>query len=149
MKLELKGMQIDRVVLDANFLISIIINGNLVQFSKLILENDIEIFVCAELLDEIKDVLSRSKFKIKYSKSEIKNNLEFIELISTKIIIDKRFDRAPDIKDNYLFDLCYAVKSYYLITGDKPLQNLKHVGKIEIISTTKFYKLVKQHSTNF
>jgi putative PIN family toxin of toxin-antitoxin system len=142
-------MQIDRVVLDTNFFISIILNGNLAQLSRLIIENNIEVYICDELLNEIAAVLSRKKFKKVYSKIEIKNNIEFIQLIAEKIIIDQRFDRAPDIKDNYLFDLCYSVKSYYLVTGDKPLQNLKHVGKIQIISPTKFYKLVKQYSTNF
>ena len=49
---------------------------------------------------------------------------------SQQVVIDKRFDRAPDIKDNYLFDLAYTVKSFYLITGDKPLLNMKQVNKI-------------------
>ena len=112
--------------------------------SKLIIDNNITIFVCDELLTELKNVLLRPKFKKHFNKKEIKDNIEFIKLISTTINIDQRFDRAPDSKDNYLLDLCYTVKSYYLVTGDKPLLNLKHIGKIQLISPAIFYKLVKQ-----
>ena len=113
-------------------------------FTKLIIDNNITIFVCDELLTELKNVLLRPKFKKHFNKKEIKDNIEFIKLISTTINIDQRFDRAPDSKDNYLLDLCYTVKSYYLVTGDKPLLNLKHIGKIQLISPAIFYKLVKQ-----
>jgi len=139
-------MYVDRVVLDANFFISIIINGKLAQFSNLIIDNNIEVFLCDELLYEIQHVLSRSKFKNKFTKTEIRKNIDYIKLITTKQNIDERFDRAPDPKDNYLLYLCYAVKSYYLITGDKPLLNLKHVNKIQIITLSKFYKLVKEQT---
>jgi|JI6StandDraft_1071083.scaffolds.fasta_scaffold56618_4 putative PIN family toxin of toxin-antitoxin system len=144
MKLETGKMLLDRIVFDTNFFISLFINGKLASFTKLIIDNNITIFVCDELLTELKNVLLRPKFKKHFNKKEIKDNIEFIKLISTTINIDQRFDRAPDSKDNYLLDLCYTVKSYYLVTGDKPLLNLKHIGKIQLISPAIFYKLVKQ-----
>jgi predicted nucleic acid-binding protein len=42
-----------------------------------------------------------------------------------------------------LFDLCYTVKSYCLVTGDKPLLNMKSVNKINILSITAYKKLIK------
>lgn len=58
------------------------------------------------------------------------------------IQIDKRFDRANE-KDNYLFDLAYSVKSYYIVTGDKPLLNITRIGKVELISYNDWLKLLE------
>ena len=57
--------------------------------------------------------------------------------------IDKRFDRANE-KDNFLFDLAYTVKSYYIVTGDKPLLNIKRIGKIELITLVNWMLLLNK-----
>ena len=67
-----------------------------------------------------------------------KDYLRFIRRTTEFETIDKRFDRSPDVKDNYLFDLTYSVKSFLLITNDKPLLNMKQVNQIKIISFHDF-----------
>jgi predicted nucleic acid-binding protein len=69
--------------------------------------------------------------------------IRFIEAISESVIIDRRFDRAPDIKDNYLFDLAFSVKSHYIVTHDHPLLNMKQVNKIRLISLKDWKKLME------
>jgi predicted nucleic acid-binding protein len=67
--------------------------------------------------------------------------------VSSNIEIDKRFDRAPDIKDNYLFDLAYSVKSHYIVTNDIPLLNMKQVNKIKLISLRDWETLIENRKT--
>jgi len=47
-----------------------------------------------------------------------------------KIDIDQRFDRAADIKNNFLFDLAFYAQSSFVVTGEKRLLGMKHVGRI-------------------
>ena len=61
---------------------------------------------------------------------------------ATKIIaIDKTFNRATDPDDNFLFDIAFQSKSYYLITEEKALLNMKHVGRIQIVNFIAFRKM--------
>jgi len=52
-------------------------------------------------------------------------------------------DRVGDVKDNYLVDLAYTVKSFYIVSGDRHLTSLKHIGRIQIVSPSYFKKLFK------
>jgi len=56
--------------------------------------------------------------------------------------IDERFDRSPDPKDNYLFDLAYQVKCDYLVAGEKVLLNMKHFNQIKIIAISELRKIL-------
>jgi putative PIN family toxin of toxin-antitoxin system len=131
----------DKVVFDTNYYIHLIINNKVEELVYFYIDFDIQIYTCKRQIEEIKDVITRKKIS-KYISSSQKY-LDFIQKITIETEIDERFDRTPDIKDNYLFDLCYTVKSYYLITGDKPLLNMKFVNKINILSITAYKKLIK------
>lgn len=72
-----------------------------------------------------------------------KDYIKFFLAHAILIKIDERFDRSPDEKDNYLFDLAYTAKLNYIITGDKPLLNMKSVNKIQIISFVAYKKLLE------
>lgn len=134
-------MKTDKVVFDTNYYIHLILNDKIEELVYFYSDYSIEIYTCSQQIEEITDVLSRKKFS-KYVKSSQKY-LDFIKKITIDSEIDERFDRAPDAKDNFLIDLCYTVKSYYLVTGDKPLLNMKSVNKINIVSITAFKKLLK------
>lgn len=134
-------MKTDKVVFDNNYYIHLIINNKVEELVYFYIDYDIQIYTCKRQIVEIKDVLSRKKLS-KYIYSSQKY-LDFIQKITIETEIDERFDRSPDIKDNYLFDLCYAVKSYFLVTGDKPLLNMKSVNKIKILSVTAYKKILK------
>jgi putative PIN family toxin of toxin-antitoxin system len=81
---------------------------------------------------------------MKYLDQPVEEIVEFIEDITHKVSIEKRFDRSPDANDNYLFDLAYTVKSYFLVTGDRLLLGMKQVNKTRIVSPTAFYYLLDE-----
>lgn len=112
-------MKTDRVVLDTNVFITLILSKRLDELVEWYTDRHITIYVCPELMNELSTVMKRKKIKDKISEP-ISAYINFISQITESIVIDKRFDRAPDIKDNYLFDLAYSVKSHYLVTNDHP-----------------------------
>ncbi|MDB5283746.1 MAG: hypothetical protein JWO06_2821 [Bacteroidota bacterium] len=134
-------MKTDRVVLDSNIFISLILNrrlDKLVEWSK---DENVDIITCPELFAELKDVLGRNRIK-KNLTNPVSAYINFIKDVSKEVTIDLRFDRAPDVKDNYLFDLAYTAKAHYIVSGDHPLLNMKQVNKIRIISLSDWQKLL-------
>ena len=134
-------MEIDRVVLDANVFISAIIKQKADKLLLLPAQHNIIINTCDELLEEI-DRNFREPHLTKYLDQPVDGIIDFIEEFTHKVAIEKRFDRAPDINDNYLFDLAYTVKSHFLVTGDRLVLGMKQVNKIRIVSPSAFYYLL-------
>jgi putative PIN family toxin of toxin-antitoxin system len=123
----------DRLVFDTNVIISLLLKEDFEFFVDLQYLHKSTLYTCPELLSELTYTLNEPRCK-KYLKKPVNFYLSFINDFSRSVRIDRRFDRAPDIKDNYLFDLAYTVKSFFIVTGDKPLLNMKQVNKIKLIS---------------
>ena len=136
-------MKADRVVLDTNVFVSLILNQGLHELVVWSKDYKATIYTCPELLTELKDVLNRVHISKHLTEAPVVY-IRFIQSITTEQTIDLRFDRAPDLKDNYLFDLAYTVKSYYLVTRDKPLLNMKQVNKIKIVSLNDWKSIMKK-----
>ena len=136
-------MKADRVVLDTNIFVSLILTQSLDELVVWSKDYKVAIYICPELLIELKDVLSREHIRKNLTEAPAAY-ISFIESIAKEQTIDLRFDRAPDLKDNYLFDLAYTTKSYYLVTRDKPLLNMKQVNRIKIVSLNDWKKLLEK-----
>jgi len=133
-------MEKDRVVFDTNVWLSSILKNRLDKFVSLIADYEVSVYTCPELLEEI----HRNLYENAYFKKHVANpedHLEIIKAICINRPITRRFDRAADLNDNFLFDLAFAVKSYYLVTGERGLLNMKQVNKIHIVSPSHFFSL--------
>ncbi|WP_276976977.1 putative toxin-antitoxin system toxin component, PIN family [Flavobacterium filum] len=139
-------MPIDKVVIDTNNIISLVLKGDLAFLVRLSYIYDCELYTCAEQLEEIKRVLEYDKIKKNISGST-RDILKFIEINAIEIEIDKRVDRVKDNNDNFLFDLAYSCKSYFLVSGDREVLALKQVNKIRVISMIEFKKLLINKKT--
>lgn len=137
----MQNYQLDRIVFDTNIYISFIIQNKLDKLVALIEKNNLAVFICDELLKEVKSTLNKPHIKNKLT-SKISDYIDVIKLVSKHVIIDKRFDRIIDPDDNFLIDLAYSTKSYYLITEDKLILNYKQINKIKIISLLEFKKIL-------
>ena len=126
-----------RFVLDVNIWVSAIITGKLYKLSKHLLEYDLTVYTCDELLEELTDVLNRGKIK-KYLTKSVSAYVYEIKRNSTRIEIIRKYHKAPDPDDNYLYDLCLGTKST-LVTGDKAL--LAHTSNppVPTISMKAFF----------
>ena len=129
------------VVLDSNVWISSAINQDL-SFLTSLQKKKITIVSCGELIDELKNVLSRSKFKKYFTGDYADKFLQFHNLISATFQINEIEIVVSDEKDNYLFALCKVSKANYLITGDRLLLAVKSYQKTSVISLTEFKGII-------
>jgi putative PIN family toxin of toxin-antitoxin system len=114
-------MENDVFVLDSNIWISYLITGRFHILIENILELNIDVVTCNQLIDEISNVLQRKKF-IKYiTKRQIKEAIAIhIKLCRFVEVIDEP-DLLSDKKDNFLIALYKVGHATKLVTGDKKL----------------------------
>ena len=135
--------KIDKIVLDTNIIVSLIINQDADQLADWVTEYGITFYVCPELVNELRSTFKKAAVH-KHLTQSIDFYIEFIESLWQLVTISKRFDRATDPDDNFLFDLAYTVKAFYMVTGEKVLLNMKNVNRIQIISLAEFKRLLRK-----
>jgi len=130
----------DRVVIDTNVYISYLINNKTFDLLSFFINHDITIYSSEEIWTEFFSVIKKKNIKDRIPQLFYKDKNLYKD--ATKIIaIDKTFNRATDPDDNFLFDIAFQSKSYYLITEEKALLNMKHVGRIQIVNFIAFRKM--------
>ena len=132
-------MKKTRFVLDTNIWISAIITNSETKLEQFIFENKLTIYICPEMILEMKDVLKRSKFK-KYLSKSISEYILLIEKVCLNKNSPKHYNMAPDKDDNYLYDVCIDTKSI-LVTGDKLLLNYISNPPVVTISRNAFFDM--------
>lgn len=102
--------------------------------------DNVEIFVCKELINEILDVAKRPKLQ-KYIKEEDIELLErLINTYCTKHTIDHQSELPiRDAKDLYLLSLCESIPADVILSGDDDLLSLGSNEKFKIMRFNDFY----------
>lgn len=127
-----------KLVIDTNVWISYLIGKETKNLEELILDDSIEIYASAKLIEEIFIVLKRPIFS-KLIPFEIKN--EFFELSDNifKIIeVTTKVNICRDPEDNFIIELCEECKADYLLTGDTDLLNIKEFRNTKIVNLKEF-----------
>jgi len=130
-----------KVVLDVNIWISYFIMGRTEVLADFIIDNELTVYSCPELVDELTNVIQRDKFD-KYLKAPREDYLTLHHQLTQFTEIELIFKDSPDPKDNYLFDLALQTKADYLITGDKKLLVMEKLENLQVISLREFKELV-------
>jgi len=116
-----------RVVLDANVLVSAVISqaGPPREIVNAWVDGHVELIASPALLDELRDVLNRPRFRRWVS---ISTASEFINgLAEDAVIVEDPPAQAAltaDPDDDYLIVLARAAQADYLISGDRRLLDL-------------------------
>jgi putative PIN family toxin of toxin-antitoxin system len=131
----------DRVVIDTNVYISYLINNKTFNLLSFFINHGITIYSSEEIWTEFFSVTKKKYIKERIPATFYKDKTIYRD--ATEVIkIEKTFNRAADPDDNFLFDIAFQSKSYYLITEERALLNMKHVGRIQIITLSAFKKLI-------
>jgi len=130
-----------RVVFDANIWISYVIGKRLGNFRELLLDPELHIFTCDELIIEFIEVSTRPVLQKYIDPKRLDPIFEQLWNYTNKVSISKPLSIAIDPKDDYLLQLCLENNIEYLITGDKYLLDLIKYHQTKIISYTDFIKL--------
>jgi uncharacterized protein len=136
-------MRIKKYVFDTNILISYIITKRQNFLENIIIEEDITIYYCKELLEEFSRVLTYPNLR-KYE-VDIKETVDFVKSICIFHELEypiKNYIPA-DKADNYIIALALQTNSGFVTSGDDDIlsqkENLeKRFEKLRIITKAEF-----------
>lgn len=135
-----------RAVVDTNVLISALISKKPaypLQVYHLIKSEDFLLITSPTILEELEDVISR-KDLIKLHQRTPKQIQEILkEIVETSLIVPglisvEVIKEDPD--DNKFIAAAIEGQAEYIISGDKPLLNIKEYHGVKIISPADFIK---------
>jgi len=136
-------MKHHRIVLDTNVLISAILFGGPPRdVLKLVISGTVGCSISLAILDELRDVLQRPKFK--FSSEQSFNVLE--ELHTVCDIINpmvKIYVITEDPDDNKILECAVEAKSAFIVSGDRHLLDLVEFRGIKILTPNAYIKMVK------
>lgn len=135
-----------RVVIDTNDYISALIGKkHRLKLEKVLLDKNIEILSDVVLLEEIKEVAYRNKFRKYVSLEEVDKFVELLKYRLKPTIVTTKVNASPDPDDNFLLALAQDGKADYLITGDKSdLLSLQTFNGIPIIRLDALLEIIEK-----
>ena len=134
----MRGARKKRIIVDTNCWISFLIGRKLSSLVALLSDERIDLVLCDELLEEIREVTQRPKFAKYFPLQEVESLLSFLRL---KGILFEPFENihiCRDEEDDYLLALAVEAKAHYLVTGDKDLLVIKRIASCRIVDVKTF-----------
>jgi len=136
-------MKHHRIVLDTNVLISAILFGGPPRdVLKLVIGGTVGCSISLVILDELRDVLQRPKFK--FSSEQAFNVLE--ELHASCSIINPMVKInviTEDPDDNKILECAIEANAAFIVSGDRHLLDLVGFRGVKILTPAAFIKVVK------
>ena len=133
-----------RIVLDTNNLISAIFfeKGNEARVLDEALAGRVRLLASLETLQEFQETLSRPKFQL--SPSEV---LAIFQLIvsTCEIVLAPQMAKVKcrDPDDQKFLDCAVAGRADFLVTGDRDLLTMRHVGRTKIVTAVELARKLK------
>lgn len=131
-----------RVIVDTNCWISFLIGRRLSCLVDLLSDERIQLVICEELLDEIREVTSRPKFAKYFPAKEVESLIDFMQIIGETFRPTQQVSLCRDAADDYLLALAIDARAHYLVTGDHDLLVLKKVRTCRIVDVATFEQSV-------
>ena len=134
----MSGARKKRVIVDTNCWISFLIGRKLSSLVVLLSNERIDLVLCDELLEEIREVTQRPKFARYFPLREVESLLSFLRLKGTLFEPSEDIHICRDEEDDYLLALAVEAKAHYLVTGDKDLLVIKKIASCRIVDVKTF-----------
>lgn len=140
-------MKRDRVVLDANVLISaVLFNGPPRAILELVIGGSVHCSLSLAILDELRDVLERPKFR--FSPEQAFQVIEELHAVCDIVNPSIRIDVvAADPKDNMILECALESKADIIVSGDQHLLAVAEFRGIQIVSPAEYLKTVHESMT--
>ena len=133
----------NRTVFDTNIWISYFLNEKFSELIELRRESRVLFLRSTPSLSELKEVITRKKFKSK--NFNVEKLMDFYKGITEFCETKPLFKDCSDPKDNFLFDLAIQGKANYLVSGDKTVLATQVKSKTLTLTTlTTFKEKLKQ-----
>ena len=130
-----------KAVFDSNIFISgFLFNGNQRLLLEQLVEGKIKVFISKEILDEIKDVLNRPKFRL--SSEKVNFIINEIESVSEVCFPKQKInDVCRDLKDHIVLECAVEANADYIVTGDSDLLILEKFQQIKIVDSMSMIRI--------
>ncbi|MEW6482477.1 MAG: putative toxin-antitoxin system toxin component, PIN family [bacterium] len=132
------------VVLDTNIYISgtfwLGISKRIIRKAK---ERGFVVVVSEEMLDELKDVLTRKDKDFKLSNEEAGKIIKDITSYAKIVKPSQKVTVCRDKKDNMVIECAIAGRARYIISGDYDLKALGKYNEIEMIDAYRFLEILE------
>jgi len=115
-----------------------LLTHNYARLDYLLLTQRNVLLFSQELLDELLNVTNRPKFQRYFSAEDVAELLEIIRERADFITVSSRVEICRDVKDNFLLALALDGKADFLLTGDRDLLALTHIGPTRIITIAHY-----------
>jgi len=128
-----------RIILDSNIWVSFLL-GFQREFIRRVLTNpDFAVYVCPQLLNEIKAVASRPKIQKRILQNDLEDLLNIIAIFCHNALIHHdAVSEVRDAKDLYLLSLAETIGAEFLVSGDRDLTDLQKYGATNIVTLAEF-----------
>ncbi len=132
-----------RIAFDTNIWISFSIGKKLDKLKEILLNSNIVIFICPEIIEEYLRISGREKIAKYLNQQRILDTLDLIETFTKnkEVISGKPISRDP--KDDFLLSFAKENKLDYLVTGDKDLLVIKKYHSTRIITFNELLEKLK------
>jgi putative PIN family toxin of toxin-antitoxin system len=123
-----------KIIFDVNIWVSALISQRMSQqIQAVILQDNVEVIACHQLLLELQQTLKKPKLQKYISSKRADFAMELVQQSTTLIHSNSIVKFCRDDKDDYLLALAKDAEADFLITGDNDLLVLKTFDKTQII----------------
>ena len=126
------------VVFDTNILFSAVLSphGKPGQCVRLAKRNEVRSLTCWHILEEFGTKL---RAKLGFSPQRARKAVEEVHRVSTLVQIDRSLRVVKDDPDDdKVLECALAGEAQYVVTGDSHLLDMKHYGRIVIVTPVDF-----------
>jgi len=129
-----------KVIIDTNLWISFLIGHQMPLLRRMLTDVRFDVYVCAPLIAEIRDVTNRDKIRKYVSLSDIEDLLTIIHAFCQFAVIktDAARTAVRDPKDLYLLSLAETIGADYIVSGDADLIDLVQHNQTKMIKLADF-----------
>lgn len=128
-----------KVIVDSNVWISFLLGFQKELMHALLTSEHIEVYMCNQLMHEIKDVASRPKIQDRINNSDVEQLLSLIRMYCSFANIRQQATISiRDRKDLYLLSFAETINADYIVSGDNDLLVLQEYDKTRIVSPAQF-----------
>ena len=134
-----------KVIIDTNLWISFLIGHQTQLVRRMLTDMRFDVYVCARLVEEIRDVASRDKISKYVTPSDIDDLLAIINAFCQFAIISTEAPATAirDPKDLYLLSLAETIGADYIVSGDADLTDLGQYNQTRIMKLADFKAMMQ------
>ena len=134
-----------KVIIDTNLWISFLIGHQAQLVRRMLTDMRFDVYVCARLVEEIRDVASRDKISKYVTPSDIDDLLAIINAFCQFVVINTEAPATAirDPKDLYLLSLAETIGADYIVSGDADLTDLGQYNQTKIMKLADFKAMMQ------